>query len=78
MKNRLKRERGQALVEYIIIIVIVAVVSLVVLGAFSDRIRDMISGATTSLGGEGVENERTTSLEQLRDLKAGGIDPDAD
>lgn len=75
MKNRLKRQRGQALVEYIIIIVIVAVVSLVVLGAFSDRIRNMIAGATNSLSDD--ENRVTVdtkSLDQLKGLKEDGIE----
>ncbi|MDD2404655.1 MAG: hypothetical protein GX280_09030 [Lentisphaerae bacterium] len=75
MKNRFKKQRGQALVEYIIIIVIVAVVSLVVLGAFSDRIRTMIAGATNSLSDD---EDRVTvdnkSLDQLRELKEDGIE----
>lgn len=74
MKNRLKRQRGQALVEYIIIIVIVAVVSLVVLGAFSDRIRNMIAGATNSLSDEPVASVGESSLDQLKGLKEEGIE----
>ena len=39
MKLRRHRRKGQAIVEYIIIIVIVAVAALTVMGLFSDRIR---------------------------------------
>ncbi|MDD2479685.1 MAG: hypothetical protein PHS31_07310 [Victivallaceae bacterium] len=74
MKNRLKRERGQALVEYIIIIVIVAVVSLVVLGAFSDRIRQMIAGATNSMSEEKISVDDKKSLDELKKLTEDGID----
>ncbi len=74
MKKRLKNQRGQALVEYIIIIVIVAIVSLVLLGAFSDRIRTMIAGATNSLSNEKTATVDGTSVEKLKELKEEGID----
>lgn len=74
MKKQLKNQRGQALVEYIIIIVIVAIVSLVVLGAFSDRIRTMIAGATNSLSNDSQQVEVGNSLEKLKDLGEEGID----
>ena len=38
-----KAERGQALVEYVILIAVVALAALFVLGAFSDRLREMIA-----------------------------------
>ena len=44
MKLRRHRRKGQAIVEYIIIIVIVAVAALTVMGLFSDRIRTIIAG----------------------------------
>jgi Flp pilus assembly pilin Flp len=71
MKRGMKRQRGQAMVEYIIIVVIVAIAALVVMGSFSNRIRTMIAGATVSLGGEAPEVN--DSLDELRGLGDGGI-----
>ncbi len=59
------------MVEYIIIVVIVAIAALVVMGSFSNRIRTMIAGATVSLGGEAPEVN--DSLDELRSLGDGGI-----
>lgn len=73
MKKSMKRQRGQALVEYIIIIVIVAIASLVLLGAFSDRIRTMIAGATNSLTNDNKVSVDKTSLDSARDLTEEGI-----
>lgn len=73
MKRSMKRQRGQALVEYIIIIVIVAIASLVLLGAFSDRIRTMIAGATNSLTNDNKVTVDKTSLDSARDLTEEGI-----
>ena len=71
MKRGMRRQRGQAMVEYIIIVVIVAIAALVVMGSFSNRIRTMIAGATVSLGGEAPEVN--DSLDELRSLGDGGI-----
>ena len=40
---------GQAILEYIIIIALVAVAALTVLGLFGDRIRQLIAGTVKSL-----------------------------
>ena len=69
----MKRQRGQALMEYIIIIVVVAIAALVVLGAFSDRLRTMIAGATNSLSNEEKVSVDKSSLDVARDLNAKGI-----
>ena len=45
--KRLKRRRGQALMEYVILIAVVALAALFVLASVSDRLRDMISGITS-------------------------------
>ena len=73
MKRSMKRQRGQALMEYIIIIVVVAIAALVVLGAFSDRLRTMIAGATNSLSNEEKVSVDKSSLDVARDLNAKGI-----
>ena len=49
MKLGRNRRKGQAIVEYIIIIVIVAVAALTVMGLFSDRIRTIIAGVASTL-----------------------------
>ena len=54
---RRKRKSGQAIVEYIIIIVIVAVAALTVMGFFSDRIRTIIAGAASSFGDNNASQE---------------------
>ena len=43
---------GQAILEYIIIIALVAVAALTVLGIFGDRIRGLIASVTKSIGGD--------------------------
>lgn len=55
--RRVRKEQGQAIVEYIIIVVIVAIAAFIVLGAFSDRLKNMIAGATTTLGGTPEGND---------------------
>lgn len=42
-RNR-KRNRGQAIIEYVLIIAIVVVASVAVLGIFSDTVRQKIAG----------------------------------
>ena len=50
MKKLMKKKRaGQTIVEYILIVVLVAIASLVVLGLFSDTLRKKISGAISSM-----------------------------
>ena len=64
---------GQAILEYIIIIALVAVAALTVLGLFGDRIRGLISSSTKAIGGE-TEDSNKSSLEQLRET-GNGEDP---
>ena len=71
---RLKNQKGQAVVEYVIIIVVVALAALLVLTAFSDRLRGMIAGVTNTLGGE--VDEVQDSKQILKDLQADGVDMD--
>ena len=50
--NAKRRCKGQAIVEYIIIVVVVAIAALAIMGMFSDTIRTKIAGATSALGTE--------------------------
>ena len=66
-----KKNSGQAIVEYIIIIVIVAVAALGIMGIFSDRIRAIIGGVAATFGAN--DTARTeNSTEVLK--KIGGED----
>lgn len=70
---RIKNQKGQAVVEYVIIIVVVALGALLVLGAFSDRLRNMIAGVTNTLGGNAEETSEGQSLEDLKEMDAQGL-----
>ena len=73
IKNRIRRnQRGQALVEYVILIAVVALAALFVLGAFSDRLREMIAGVTNTLGGDAEADKSSVSI--VKELKADGVD----
>lgn len=71
-----RKAKGQAIVEYIIIIVIVALAALAVLGMFSDTIREKIGGATATLGTKKDVNSAVekSSVETLKELDKGGIE----
>lgn len=71
-KHIRKNQRGQALVEYVILIAVVALAALFVLGAFSDRLREMIAGVTNTLGGEADADKSSVSI--VKELKAEGVD----
>ncbi|MBQ4107429.1 MAG: hypothetical protein IJC73_07630 [Lentisphaeria bacterium] len=72
MKVRRRKQRGQAIVEYVILIAVVAVTAFFVLTMFSDRLRQLISGATTALGGEKSETMDRTSEELTKSLTEDG------
>ena len=76
MKLRRHRRKGQAIVEYIIIIVIVAVAALTVMGLFSDRIRTIIAGVASTFGGNkaAAEVDNNKSADILKNMDKDGID----
>ena len=66
---------GQAILEYIIIIALVAVAALTVLGLFGGRIRELIAGATNAIGGDSHEvqkGDNTAGVLQNLDPDSGG------
>ncbi len=75
MRVKKNNAKGQAVVEYIIIIVIVAIAALVILGAFSDRLRTMIAGVTTSLGGGQQDIVEGSALAKLKGINEDGTCP---
>lgn len=72
---RLKNQKGQAVVEYVIIIVVVALAALLVLTAFSDRLRGLIAGVTNTLGGEATA-EQGDSKQIMQELQSEGVADD--
>ena len=66
---------GQAILEYIIIIALVAVAALTVLGLFGDRIKALIAGSTTAIGGQNssqAAGDDGDSLKQLQEMDKDG------
>lgn len=74
MAIRKRKQKGQAIMEYVIIIVVVSLAALVVIGAFSDRIRALFAGATNTLGGDVSVEE--SSVSQMKEMDEGGIELD--
>lgn len=70
-----KGKKGQAIVEYIIIVVVIAIAALAIIGIFSDRIRTLIAGAASSLGSENAAQEVQGNSAQdiVKDMDADGI-----
>jgi Flp pilus assembly pilin Flp len=79
MKKFMKKKRsGQTIVEYILIVVLVAIASLVVLGLFSDTLRKKISGAISSMTNtseaqDAQSNADNKSEDILKDLDKEGV-----
>ena len=72
MKKNLKRKEGQAMVEYIIIVAVVAVAALVIFGLFGDTIQEKLAGATSELDSD------SSASSQVQDSKSFLQDLDAD
>jgi Flp pilus assembly pilin Flp len=69
MKTNLKRKEGQAMVEYIIIVAVVAIAALVIFGLFGDTIQKKLGGAVNELEGDTSGTDRIEdSVGQLQEL----------
>ena len=66
------RKNGQTMVEYIIIVCIIAVAALAIFGVFSDRIRGLLGGATTELGGSQTDVSAATDTKSADFIKSLG------
>ena len=76
MSRKLRNKKGQTLVEYIILVVIIAIAVIAIAGAFSDRIREMFVGATVELGGDQSAVDAaldTQSKDFLKQVKKDGV-----
>ena len=75
MKVMKRNRSGQAIVEYIIIVVVVAVAALGIMGMFSDTIQSKMAGVINAFGGvdgEEAQFEAGQSLEALQNLQSDG------
>lgn len=70
------KRNGQTMVEYIIIVVVIAIAALVLFGIFGDTIRKKLSGAVSALdddmGSEAQSAAQSSSVEELRRLDYDG------
>ena len=70
------RKSGQTMVEYIIIVVVIAIAGLVLFGLFGDTLRKKMSGAVSSLdedkGSEAQAAANGSSAEWLKQLDETG------
>jgi len=73
MKRRFKSQR-QTLVEYILIIVIVSISAIVVLGAFSGRVKNVINSVTQVFGGTANDYSDDDGAKAKEKLKSAGND----
>ena len=74
MKNKLKRKAGQGMVEYIIIVAVIAIACLALFGLFGDTIQSKLGGAIKELdsgdNAEAVDEKTKDSESFLKDLNA--------
>lgn len=72
----LKNRKGQTMVEYIIIVVVIAIATLVIFGIFGDTIRKKLSGATSALdddkGSEAQSAAQGSAADYLKNLQEDG------
>jgi Flp pilus assembly pilin Flp len=76
MRTFLRKKDGQALTEYILIVVIVALAAIAILAIFSDTLRSKFGGAVEELGGDTAAKDaalQDSSETILKDLDKDGI-----
>lgn len=76
MKNR--KRSGQAMVEYIIIVVVIAIAALAVFGYFGGAVQEKVAGATSSIdSGDHAKGAKDavqeTTSDSLKTLDKTGI-----
>ncbi len=75
MTRHSRRQRGQTIVEYVLIIAIVVVASVSILGVFSDMLRDKIAGICKVFSPSAdVTPADTPATDIMKDLDKNGLD----
>jgi len=74
MKKMKRNRKGQAIVEYIIIVVLIAVGALGIMGAFSDTIKQKMAGVINTFGGDTDSQEDKKSTDTFKELQASGLE----
>jgi len=75
MKHRINRRRGQTMVEYIIIVVLIAITLLVLFSRLSKATGKKIAGATSALDAD-VGTEAATLANEIDESKVKNLDSD--
>jgi len=71
---RRKKTAGQAIVEYIIIVALVAIGAITVISLFGDRIKELFSGATSELGSDAAQSAaKESSKDKLQTMDETGF-----
>ena len=66
-----KRQRGQGMTEYIIIVVVIAVLSIAVLLKFGNQIRNLFWASGTELSGQDASVDQTIMGDAADENKSG-------
>ena len=75
MTTKFGKKDGQGMVEYLIIVVVIALAAIAIFGVFGDTVRQKMGGAVSELGGDDSAKDAalaTESEEFLRDLDEDG------
>jgi Flp pilus assembly pilin Flp len=73
-----KKNSGQTMTEYIVIVVVVALAALAIFGIFSDTLRQKLAGTVSTFdSGQNAQNAQqavqTSSQDVLKNLQSTGI-----
>lgn len=78
MKSSTRKRSGQAMVEYIIIVVVIAIAALAVFGYFGGAVQEKVAGATSSIdsgshASDARDKVQDTTADSLKTLDKTGI-----
>ncbi len=75
MKSRLKSRRGQTMIEYIIIVVLIAISGIVLYSYLSKAMSKKVAGATSALDAE-AGSEAQSAAESINPDRIKNLSPD--
>ena len=64
-----RKKDGQGMVEYLIIVVVIALAAIAIFGVVGDTVRGKMGGAVTELGGDSGDVDEALSEKGADDLK---------